>query len=249
MGIVGFQLGVETFSTPILKLMNKGTTAVQNLQTLKWLSEAGAVVEWNLLYGFPREDPADYAAMAEMLPSLYHLLPPRGYGRVRSDRFSPYFARPEAFGMANLRPSAAFAHAFPFPPDALARLAYYFDFDYADGRRVEEYVGPVLERVAAWRELPPRRPCPCSIATTGCCSSTTPAPARGSSSVASAGSPAPSTSSATRGGRWRRFSNLPPGGTPPRTRRPWRDACGLDRGKDCGLRGRSLSRPCPSGGD
>ncbi len=152
-GIAGFQLGIETFSTAILKLMNKGTTAVQNLQTLKWVSEAGAVVEWNFLYGFPGEDPADYAAMAEMLPSLYHLPPPRGCGCVRSDRFSPYFAEPEAFGIANLRPSAAFAHAFPFPPDSLARLAYYFDFDYADGRRVEEYVGPFLERVAAWREL------------------------------------------------------------------------------------------------
>ena len=152
-GIGGFQLGIETFSTPLLKLMNKGTTAVQNLQTLKWLSEAGAVVEWNFLYGFPGEDPAEYAALAEMLPSLYHLPPPQACGRVRADRFSPYFTNPEAFGIANLRPSAAFAHVFPFPRDALARLAYHFDFDYADGRRIEEYVGPFLQRVAAWREV------------------------------------------------------------------------------------------------
>jgi ribosomal peptide maturation radical SAM protein 1 len=152
-GMAGVQLGIETFSTPLLKLIDKGTTAVQNLQTLKWFSEAGVIVEWNLLYGFAGEDPSEYSAMAELLPSLYHLAPPQGCGRVRSDRFSPYFTHPERHGIANVRPGAAFAYVFPFPPDALARLAYYFDFDYADGRRVEEYVGPILERIGTWREL------------------------------------------------------------------------------------------------
>jgi ribosomal peptide maturation radical SAM protein 1 len=152
-GMAGVQLGIETFSTPLLKLIDKGTTALQNLQTLKWFCEAGVIVEWNLLYGFPGEDPAEYAVLAELLPSLYHLAPPRGCGRVRSDRFSPYFMHPEKHGVTNLRPAAAFAHVFPFSQDALARLAYYFDFDYADGREVNDYVGPLLERVAVWREL------------------------------------------------------------------------------------------------
>ena len=151
-GMTGVQLGIETFSTPLLKRIGKGTTAMQNLQALKWFTEAGMLVEWNLLYGFPGEDPAEYAALAELLPSLYHLAPPQGCGRVRSDRFSPYFTQPEQHGVAHLRPSAAFAYAFPFPAESLARLAYYFDFDYADGRRVEDYVGPLLERVAAWRD-------------------------------------------------------------------------------------------------
>ena len=125
-GMTGAQLGIETFSTPLLRLINKGTTALQNLQTLKWLSEAGMTVEWNLLYGFPGEDPAEYAALAELLPSLYHLTPPQGCGRVRSDRFSPYFTHPEEYGIANLRPSEAFAYVFPFPRDALARAGVLF---------------------------------------------------------------------------------------------------------------------------
>jgi ribosomal peptide maturation radical SAM protein 1 len=152
-GMAGAQLGIETFSTPILKLMDKGSTGMQNLQTLKWFSEAGMIVEWNFLYGFAGEDPAEYAALAELLPSLYHLVPPGAAGRVRSDRFSPYFMHPEAYGLANLRPNAAFAYSFPFPAESLARLAYYFEYDYADGRRVEDYMGPLLERIATWREL------------------------------------------------------------------------------------------------
>ena len=151
--MTGVQLGIETFSTPLLRRINKGTTAIQNLQTLKWFAETGMVVEWNLLYGFPGEDPAEYEAMTQLLPSLYHLPPPLGCGRVRSDRFSPYFMHPKQHGIANLRPAAAFSYVFPFPREALAGLAYYFDFDYADGRRVEDYMGPLLERVAAWREL------------------------------------------------------------------------------------------------
>ena len=69
-GMRGAQLGIETFSTPILKLMDKGVTGMQNLQTLKWFSEAGVEIQWNLLYGFPGEDPQEYAKLAELLPSL-----------------------------------------------------------------------------------------------------------------------------------------------------------------------------------
>jgi hypothetical protein len=60
---------------------------------------------------------------------------------------------PEAYGLTNLRPNAAFAYSFPFPAESLARLAYYFEYDYADGRRVEDYMGPLLEQIATWREL------------------------------------------------------------------------------------------------
>ena len=101
---------------------------------LKWFSQAGIEVKWNFLYGFPGEDPQEYAALADLLPSLYHLAPPGGVGRVRADRFSPYFERPAEFGIVNLRPNAAFAFVFPFPVDCLRRLAYYFEYDYADGR-------------------------------------------------------------------------------------------------------------------
>ena len=152
-GLMGAQLGIETLSTPILRLMGKGTTAMQNLQTLKWFSEAGVVVRWNFLYGAAGEDAAQYATMADLLPALVHLAPPQATGRVRSDRFSPYFLDPDKYGIVNLRPSAAFGHVFPFAIEALAELAYYYDYDYADGRHVEDYVGGILERIAQWQDV------------------------------------------------------------------------------------------------
>lgn len=152
-GLGAAQLGIESFSTPVLRLIGKGATAMQNLQALRWLSEAGINAEWNLLYGFPGEDPAEYAAMAKLLPSLYHLEPPLAIGPVRVDRFSPYFEHPEQYGLVSLRPSIMFQYVYPFPRDVLERLAYSFDYDYADRRDPLTYAQPVLDAVAVWHEL------------------------------------------------------------------------------------------------
>jgi len=152
-GLGAAQLGIETFSTPVLKRIGKGTTAIENLQTLKWFSAAGVEVKWNLLYGIPGEDPANYAAMAELLPALVHLAPPLAVGRVRMDRFSPYFDDPAAFGMVDARPHRAFRHVYPFDDDVLRRLAYYFEYDYADGRNPLDYAGPTIAAARTWQRL------------------------------------------------------------------------------------------------
>jgi len=152
-GLRAAQLGIETFSTPILRQIRKGATAIHNLQALKWFSEAGIEVKWNLLYGFPGEDPAEYARLAQLLPLLVHLHPPLAVGRVRLDRFSPYFDDPEAWGMVRVRPHRAFPFVYPFSPEALARLAYYFEFDYADGRNVLDYAAPVVAAAESWQRL------------------------------------------------------------------------------------------------
>lgn len=152
-GLGAAQLGIETFITPVLKLIGKGANALQNLQALKWFSEAGIEIKWNFLYGFPGEDPADYAGLLALVPSLVHLAPPLATGRVRLDRFSPYFGNPQRWGMSNPRPNRAFRHVYPFADASLARIAYYFEYDYADGRNPMDYVAPVLEAFQTWRDL------------------------------------------------------------------------------------------------
>ncbi|MEN6495366.1 MAG: RiPP maturation radical SAM C-methyltransferase [Thermoguttaceae bacterium] len=152
-GLGAAQLGIETFITPVLRLAGKGASALQNLQTLKWFSEPGIEVKWNLLYGFPGENPADYTTLAKLLPLLYHLHPPMAVGRVRMDRFSPYFEAPDVYGMVNPRPNEAFRYTYPFSKESLARLAYYYEFDYADRRDPLNYVEPVLEAVEKWQRL------------------------------------------------------------------------------------------------
>ncbi|MDD5057827.1 MAG: RiPP maturation radical SAM C-methyltransferase [Sideroxydans sp.] len=151
-GVVRIQPGIESLSTSILKLMGKGTSRLKNLQTLKWCEEYGVQVTWNLLHGFPGEQEDEYASMAELIPNLVHLPAPTGDGRVRLDRFGPYWCSPQKHGITNVRHHWAYDHAYaPLPPEQRARLAYFFEYDYADHRIPENYTRTAIDRLADWR--------------------------------------------------------------------------------------------------
>ena len=145
------QPGIESFSTGILRLMGKGADRLQNLQLLKWCAELGVDVKWNFLYGFPGEPPEDYAEMAALLPSLVHLPVPNGVFRIRMDRFSPNWRDPGGHGLKDVAPYWTYGFAYrPLPPELRARIAYFFDFGYADGRDPEAYVGDLKRAAELW---------------------------------------------------------------------------------------------------
>ena len=151
-GIQTIQPGIESLDSEILQLMHKGCNVIQNIQILKWAREFEIYVSWNLLSGFPGEDPTAYQRMAELIPLISHLQPPtsRGISTLRLDRFSPYFQNPEALGLVNIRPAAAYRYVYPFPKESLSRLAYYFDFDYADSRHPDDYTHLLDQAVRNW---------------------------------------------------------------------------------------------------
>jgi ribosomal peptide maturation radical SAM protein 1 len=151
-GVRWVQPGIESMSDHVLDLLAKGTTMRRNLQLLKWGREYGVKIEWNLLFGAPGEEPADYLRQAELFEDLGFLDPPGACGPVRLDRFSPYHGDPGRYGMCNVRPTAAYRYLYDVAPAELDRIAYYFDFDYADGRRPLDYVRPALDAVERWRE-------------------------------------------------------------------------------------------------
>jgi ribosomal peptide maturation radical SAM protein 1 len=124
-GVTVVQPGIEALATSTLKLMAKGTTAFQNLQFLKSCAEFGITPGWNLLIGFPGEDATVYERYARDIPNLTHLAPPSGAFMVRFDRFSPYYDRREEYGL-DLHPLDYYALIYPFGPEALKQLAYFF---------------------------------------------------------------------------------------------------------------------------
>ncbi|MGH1491117.1 MAG: RiPP maturation radical SAM C-methyltransferase, partial [Acidimicrobiales bacterium] len=150
-GVVTVQPGIESLSNDVLSLMAKGTTAVQNVAMLKWCMEYGVTPEWNLLYGFPDENPDDYEQMRVQFAALHHLNPPSGSGSIRVDRFSPYHENPGSFGMEDLTPAKPFGFLYPDTGDDLYRIAYYFDFRYGDGRRPSDYASGALGAIETWR--------------------------------------------------------------------------------------------------
>jgi radical SAM superfamily enzyme YgiQ (UPF0313 family) len=145
-GVVLFP-GIESLSTPILKLAKKGCTAPQNIQVLKWCCELGVVSLWNFLYGFPGEDPGEYVKMQAMIPKLIHLPPPTSFHPIILTRSSPYHRSPQSFGLKDIKPATIYHLLYPLPERSLERLAVYFDFQHGDGRRVEDYAMDLWARV------------------------------------------------------------------------------------------------------
>lgn len=149
-GITAVQPGIESFSSSILALMRKGTTASQNIAFLKYAREYGVLPVYNLLVGFPGEDPAEYRQMAEDLPKLAHLQPPTSMPEIEFHRFSPYHHTPAEFGLS-LRPSHRYRHIYPhLSEEGLSRLVYMFE-PAAPGAIDRGYLAPLIDALVRWQ--------------------------------------------------------------------------------------------------
>jgi ribosomal peptide maturation radical SAM protein 1 len=153
--VLRIQPGIEALNTSTLKLMRKGTSVFQNLQFLINALRYGIEPAWNLLIGFPGEEIEVYEKYLEDLPLLTHLFPPAGVFPVRFDRFSPYYEEAAAYGL-DLQPLDWYELTYPFPPRALADLAYYFsDQNYAApyAMNAARMVTRLREKVERWKAL------------------------------------------------------------------------------------------------
>lgn len=122
------QPGIESMSSSLLRRMDKGIKAHQNIALLRYGRALGIHIIWNLLVRFPGDEESDYREMLELIPQLVHLRPPEGAHKVCYDRFSPYFMNPEKYGVHNLRPRVQYASVYP-PHADLYKLSYHFDAD------------------------------------------------------------------------------------------------------------------------
>jgi ribosomal peptide maturation radical SAM protein 1 len=129
-GVGAVQPGIESFSDEILHLMDKGATGLQQVQFIKWATQAGVQLIYNLLIRNPGESAAAYREMSRLIPHITHLPPPASLLVTELERFSPYFRRPTAFGITNIRPKAYHRLIFPMEGVDLAGIAYRFDYDH-----------------------------------------------------------------------------------------------------------------------
>ena len=149
-GVKTIQPGIESLGDNTLKLMNKGTTRLINISTLKWAKEFNVRAYWNFIYGFPGEDPSEYEETIKLTPLLYHLEPPFGYSHVRFERFSSYVNSPAYFGIKSLRPSRVYNLIYPeLNEDDINDIAFYFDAEYKDYS--ERYEAKLLAAIEEWK--------------------------------------------------------------------------------------------------
>jgi len=147
------QPGIESLNTSILKLMGKGTTSLHNIQLLKYCKEYNIYPSWNILTGFPGETVSYYKEMIAIMSKIYHLQPPDQQGPFMLQRFSPYHAHPEKFGLVKKHPVEGYRYIYPFSDQEINLFAYYYKHDYQDGfNPPKKYEMSIYEMIQYWRE-------------------------------------------------------------------------------------------------
>jgi ribosomal peptide maturation radical SAM protein 1 len=161
-GFLAVQPGIESFSTPVLTAMRKGVSAAQNVFTLLMGRRYQIDIYYNLLYGFPGDEAADYATMVRQLPRLFHLGAPVTCLPVQITRFAPLHARPEAFGIERAEPEPCYDLVFSADFRAtsgfdMADFAYYFERSFENAPKLQCLYADMDDIATAWRQRGPQR--------------------------------------------------------------------------------------------
>jgi ribosomal peptide maturation radical SAM protein 1 len=143
------QPGIESLSSPVLKLMDKGVSGLHNVRTLRDCESAGLTVSWNWLYGFPGETAANYAGVVGQLPALSHLQPPSSAARILLERFSPHYENP-ALGFPERSSADLYEHVYRLPEEEKADLVYLFETPHSGLTEAE--AAELKAVVDAWRD-------------------------------------------------------------------------------------------------
>ena len=146
-GVEEVQVGIEALSTRLLARMNKGSTTIQNIQTMKFCEELSVANRSNLIIGFPGSGEAE---VAETLNALEFV---QVYRPLRTVRFwlgldSPVYRSPRSYGIR-----AVFNHPWfaAILPDEVFREARLMVQGYrADLRFQRKLWRPVVERMESW---------------------------------------------------------------------------------------------------
>jgi ribosomal peptide maturation radical SAM protein 1 len=148
-GVNQVQIGVEALSTSLLGKINKGTTAIQNIELMKHCEEMGIHHSSNLILGFPTSDGRD---VEETLYNLKFVLP---YQPLRKVRFwlgqnSPVDLNPEQFG---IRSVANHPYYKKLLPDSLAdSLCLMIKTYIGDRTKQKKLWRPVAKELDSWKE-------------------------------------------------------------------------------------------------
>lgn len=145
------QVGIESLSSRVLKLLNKGATTLTWMALLKWCREYKLQVEWNFLYAIPNEQLSDYQTQIELMENIPHLPPPRVTSPIHVDRYSPYFDDFAAHGFSKIEPAPEYRAAHPqMSNKELENIAYHFIGH--GGTCSEQYLEQLDAAVSKWKQ-------------------------------------------------------------------------------------------------
>ncbi|MDX9820252.1 MAG: RiPP maturation radical SAM C-methyltransferase, partial [Desulfococcus multivorans] len=147
-GVSEVQIGIESLSSRLLKKLNKGTTAMDNLEIMKHCEGLGIQNAANLILHFPGSDQED---VAETLRAIRFA---RFFRPLRIVQFwlgmdSPVWKNSRDFGLKAVFNHPAYKSLFP---EAIYRRVQFMVQDYRGDKGAQHKLWrPVVEAVEAWR--------------------------------------------------------------------------------------------------
>jgi len=141
-GVTMLQAGIESLSDNFLDCMRKGATMLQNIKVIKFSHQYGMFIFYNIMHSFPGEKDQWYLELAEIIPYLVHLHPPRGMTKLRFDRFSDYYLNQAKYGL-ELNALDVYSRIFPYDQSTLNQIAYFFE----DKKEYRARKNPILNHL------------------------------------------------------------------------------------------------------
>ncbi|MBW2739214.1 MAG: RiPP maturation radical SAM C-methyltransferase [Deltaproteobacteria bacterium] len=146
-GMCEVQIGIESLSTRLLKKLNKGTTAIQNLEIMKNCEHLGIVNNSNLILQFPGSDMDD---VEETLRNLEFAAPFRPLRQVNFwlGLKSPVWQNPQQFGIKALYNHPRYTDLLPQNISSSMRfLIQTYQGDHGYQKKLWK---PVKQRIKVW---------------------------------------------------------------------------------------------------
>jgi ribosomal peptide maturation radical SAM protein 1 len=148
-GVEEVQVGIEALSTSLLKKMNKGVTAIQNIEIMKHCEGLSIKDISNLLICFPGSDKQDVAQTLEAI-SFLHPFRPLKIVFFWLGLESPVYRNYKNFGLR-----AVFNHPnyrMLFPPKIADNIEFLIQDYTGDKVRQKKLWRPVIDAVSAWKK-------------------------------------------------------------------------------------------------
>jgi ribosomal peptide maturation radical SAM protein 1 len=148
-GMQEVQIGIEALSTGLLKKLNKGTTAIQNIEIMKYCEMTSIENSSNLIFYFPGSDQTD---VDETLRNLDFVLCFRPLKRVHFwlGLGSPVWQSPETFGLKSVFNHRNYTHIFP--PDVFKDMQFTIQSYRGDLGFQRKLWRPVEKKLKAWKK-------------------------------------------------------------------------------------------------
>jgi ribosomal peptide maturation radical SAM protein 1 len=148
-GMQEVQVGIEALSTRLLKRLNKGTTAIDNLEIMKNCESHNLPdLTGNLILGFPSSDFLDVSETLDHLSFAFPFRPLKGidlwlgYG-------SPLWRDPDRYGIRLKGNHPDYRHLFP--TEELGKLRFMMQGYHGGVRHQRRMWAPVRKKLAEWR--------------------------------------------------------------------------------------------------